>query len=439
MTKINLKLVAIACCLIPILVMGWKNWSATRSQTLPPTTANAGNSSILPGRYLQVSVPPSPLDGYLAADFRIWIPHDVPTLRGAIVKVHGCGDAAAQTGLDHANDFQWQALAAKHQFALIGAKFPTGNKPCEYWALINNGSSDAFLTALATVATQSHHPELAGVPWVLWGHSGGADWSAQMLQQYPDRTIAVVAVRGGAFTLLGTDANLANIPVLFALGAQDKVAVKETHTLPRQVFDRYRRRDAPWALAIAAGAGHETGDTRLLAIPYLDVILTQRLPPDNKLRPIDKSQGWLGNLATHNIAPIDRFADDRLSAVWLPDENTAHQWQQYITTGKIHSTRAPMAPTALTATRIASTTALLTWQYPPDLAHGLPSFRIYRDRQAIGTVTGQGHDFGDAAAPPHIVLEFQDRNAQADASYSVGAINQLGENISQPTQLTKSG
>ncbi len=437
MLKINLKLLAIACCLIPILVVGW-NWLANRSQALPPTTTRAGNSSILPGRYYNVSVPPSPLDSYLSADFRVWLPHNVPTLRGAIVKLHGCGDAAAQTGLNHANDFQWQALAVKHQFALIGAKFPTGTKPCESWALINNGSGDAFLTALATVATQSHHPELAGVPWVLWGHSGGADWSAQMLQQYPDRTIAVVAARGGAFTLLGTDANLANIPVLFALGAQDKVAVKETHMLPRQVFDRYRRLDAPWALAIAAGAGHETGDTRLLAIPYLDAILTQRLPPDNKLLPIAKNQGWLGDLAAHNIAPVDRFEGDRLTAVWLPTEDTAHKWQQYLATGKIPPTHPPMAPTALTAVRIAPTTALLTWQYPPDLEYGLPSFRIYRDRQAIATVTGQGHDFGDAADPPHPILEFQDRDAQLSASYSVGAINQLGESISQPIQLPKS-
>ena len=439
MLKMNLKLVAIACCLIPILVVGWKNWSANRSQALPPTIVGAGNSSILPGRYFQVSVPPSPLDSYLAADFRVWLPHNVPTLRGAIVKVHGCGDAAAQTGLDHANDFQWQALALKHQLALIGAKFPTGNKPCEYWALINNGSGEAFLTALATVGTQSHHPELARVPWVLWGHSGGADWSAQILQQYPERTIAVVAARGGAFTLLGTDANLANIPVLFALGAQDKVAVKETHTLPRQVFDRYRRLDAPWALAIAAGTGHETGETRLLAIPYLDAILTQRLPPDDRLRPIATAQGWLGDLATHNVAPVARFAGDRRAAVWLPNEDTAHKWQQYLATGKIPPTHTPMAPTALTATRIAPTTALLTWQYPPDLEQGLPSFRIYRDRQAIATVTGQGHDFGDAPDPPHIVLEFQDRDAQRDASYSVGAINALGESMSQPTQLTKSG
>ena len=437
MLKINLKLVAIACCLIPILVMGWKNWSANRSQALPPKMVGAGNSSMLPGRYYHVSVPPSALDSYLAADFRVWLPHDVPTLRGAIVKVHGCGDAAAQTGLDHANDFQWQSLAVKHQFALIGAKFPTGNKPCEYWALINNGSGDAFLKALATVATQSDHPELAEVPWVLWGHSGGADWSAQMLQQYPDRTIAVVAARGGAFTLLGTDPNLANIPVLFALGAQDKVAVKETHTLPRQVFDRYRRRDAPWALAIAAGAGHETGDTRLLAIPYLEAILTQQLPPANKLQSIAKNQGWLGDLATHNVAPVDRFEGDRRAAAWLPNEDTAHKWQQYLATGKIPPTRAPMAPIALTAARIDRTTVLLTWQYPPDLEQGLPSFRIYRNGTAIATVIGQGHDFGDAADPPQ-ALEFQDRDARSDVTYSVGAINARGESMSQSTQLTKS-
>jgi hypothetical protein len=245
-------------------------------------------------------------------------------------------------------------------------------------------------------------------------------------------------VRGGALLLLGVNPTVLEVPVLFAMGDRDKVSVKEGHDLPIQVFRRHRNLDAPWAIALAAQTGHETGDTRLLAIPYLDAILTARLPEHgNDLRPIDKTQGWLGNIVTHQIAPVDRFEGNQLEAVWLPNEETARKWQQIVTTGKITPTHKPIAPTALKATSISPTTVSLTWNYQPDLENGLPSFRIYRNNSSIEIWKGQGHNFGDAADPPSMVLEFQDQNATLDASYSVGAFNALGESISQPIQLTK--
>jgi hypothetical protein len=176
--KTNTELLARLCLAISLLsigFIGWKKWLLIRPQPLPHQATVTGNSSILHGKYYEASIPPSQEDYYQSADFRIWIPQDVQTIRGVIVKQHGCGDPAAATGLDHANDLQWQALAAKHQLALLGAKFPTGNHPCEYWAIVNYGSGAAFLKALHAFAQQSQHPELDRVPWAFWGHSGGAD------------------------------------------------------------------------------------------------------------------------------------------------------------------------------------------------------------------------------------------------------------------------
>lgn len=438
--KTNTELLAIlglAISLLSIGFIGWKKCLVTRPQPLPPQANVTGNSSILRGKYYETSIPPSKEDYYQSADFRIWIPQGVQTIRGLIVKQHGCGDPAAATGLDHANDLQWQALAAKHQLALMGTKFTTGNHPCEYWVLMNYGSGAAFLKALHAFAQQSQHPELDRVPWAFWGHSGGADWATQMLQEYPERTIAAIAARGGAVNLFGSNPTIAAIPVLFAIGEKDKLSIKEGRDLPIQVFRRHRNLQAPWAFAIEAQTGHETGDNRLLSIPYLDAILTARLPEHgNNLRPIDKTQGWLGNPVTHQIAPVDRFDGDRLEAVWLPNEETARKWQQYVTTGKILPTRKPNAPTEVRASVTSSSTALITWHYTPDLENGLPSFRIYRDRNLIKTFRGQEHNFGDAPEPANIMLEFQDQNATPDSSYSVGAFNDLGESISQTIQLT---
>jgi pimeloyl-ACP methyl ester carboxylesterase len=438
--KFPVKLLAVFSLIvtitIPILYLGWKKFLKAEPPTLPAQAAFADNKNpLLPGSYYEVSIPPTKDDKYLSADYRIWIPDGVQKVRGLIVKQHGCGGAAAATGLDHANDLQWQALALKHQLALVGTKISSGDLPCENWALINHGSESAFLKAIAAFSEKSQHSELKDVPWVLWGHSGGADWVAQMLQQYPERTIAAIAARGGGFTMFGTNPTLVEIPVLFALGEKDKEVVYETHELPKQAFFRYRKIDAPWALAFEANTGHETGDTRLLSIPYFDAILTSRLSKDgNDLRPIDKAKGWLGDTSTREIAPANQYRGDRLKAAWFPNEETARKWQEYVSKGQVSPITKPDAPTDVSATKISPTEVAITWKFTPDLENGLPSFRIYRNNSVIQTLQGQSHNFGDAPKPANIFLEFKDTNASADSVYSVAAFNELGESLSQPSR-----
>jgi pimeloyl-ACP methyl ester carboxylesterase len=435
--KLKTKLAAIFCLLIPVSYFIWQKWLLTIPQSLPEQSDVSVTSSdrIIRGTYYQVSIPPTKNDYYLSADYRIWIPDGVEKIRGLIVKQHGCGDSASATGLNHANDIQWQALALKHQFALIGSKLPTGDRTCETWAQINNGSGKAFFKALASFAHKSNHPELERLPWMLWGHSGGADWSAQMMQQYPDRTIAVVAARAGGFTFLGTNPNLKNIPVLFALGEKDREFFNETQTLPTEVFLRYRQINALWAFGKEVNAAHETDDTRLLAIPYLDAIATARIPQEgNRPLELNPDRGWLGNIDTKEIASVDSYQGNPTETAWFPDQKTARKWQQYVTVGKISPTHKPNAPTNVTATKISPTETLIKWQFTPDLENGLPSFRIYRNNSLIQTLEGQKHNFGDALDSPQIALEFRDQQANPNYIYTVAAFNQLGESISKPTK-----
>ncbi len=424
-----------------LLYFGWKQWLVTVPESLPtnPTLAVNVNDGLDHGTYYEVSISPQKTDKYLSADYRIWIPQGVKLIRGLIVKQHGCGDAAAATGLDHANDLQWQALALKQQFALLGAKYSTSNEMCENWALLNSGSDRAFLRALHIFAQKSNHSELDKVPWVLWGHSGGADWAAQMLRKHRKRTIAVVATRCGAATFPDQiDSKLFGVPVLFAVGEKENTLVNECRDLPQRIFSRYRKEKALWAVALEANTSHETRDTRLLAIPYFDAIITARLKKDsNQLFPIDRSQGWLGDPVTDEIAPIDKFEGNPLQAAWLPNQETARKWQEYVTTGEISATRKPAAPNNVRATKINPKAILITWSYTPDLENGLPSFRIYRNNSLIQTLQGQSHNFSDAPEPVNIKLEFKDTKAAPNSTYTVAAFNQLGESISTPAMYTK--
>jgi pimeloyl-ACP methyl ester carboxylesterase len=493
--RISLKCQFLRVLLLILLIavflhLGWQWWLVAIPQPLPQEpTFNAGRgNSLLHGNYYEVSIPPTGSAQYLSADYRLWIPDGVQTVRGLIIKQHKCGGGSeTELGLVYANDLQLQALAQKYKFALLGTKLPTDRQssikypdnPCNSWADIERGSEDAFLKALRAFAQKSHHPELHKLPWVLWGYSGGADWSMQIAQKYPDLTIAVVAMRCGGVLLsysepsklLASDINSAvlRVPVLFALGEKENSQMKgECLDLPKKVFSRYRKAGALWTLAVEPTSGHTPDDTRFLAIPYLDAILASRLTAhDTQLRQLDAAQGWLGNPTTHTIAPTNQYKGDPLEAAWLPNEETARKWQAYITTpstwnrvgfmlcrmeklssflgtvhlskscypGKISPTQKPDAPTNVQVTNLGAKEAGLTWDFVPDLENGLPSFRVYRDKFLIATLQGQGLNYGDLPEPPHVVLEYRDKEATANAIYTVSAFNALGESVSTPMQF----
>ena len=371
------------------------------------------------------------------ADYRLWIPGNIKKIRGLIVKQHGCGEGAATTGLNNANDLQWQVLSKKHEFALLGTKYTNGDRPCEEWALMNNGSKDVFLKALTILAEKSTHSELEKVPWVLWGHSGGADWVAQMFQEFSSRTIAMVGVRGGGFEFYGINPLLAKTPVLFMLGEKDPYA-SETIQFPKQVFAKYRKINAPAAIAIEPDAAHETGSSRFLIIPYLDSIISLRLDAaKDSLKSIDIMTGWLGNTVTHAIAPAAKYKDDPQKAAWLPNEEVARKWQEYVSKGKILPTRRPVAPTEVRALKQYKKGVIVTWNYAPDLEVGLPLFHVYRNNSLVARFDGQIHNFNDAPEPVNFALQFKDEKGQFDSIYKVTAVNALGETASKETQVVE--
>lgn len=418
---------------ILLLHFGWRHWPVATAQSLGVTSTT--ETSLLQGHYYEASITPIETDWYVSADYRLWIPSNAAHLRGLLVKQHGCGEAAEQTGLNHANDLQWQALATKHHLAILGTRISAGDRLCEFWADINGGSVDAFFKALYLLAQKSDHPELETIPWVLWGHSGGAEWVAQLLYRDPKRVVAMVAARGGGYYLIGSNQLMLEVPVLFAVGEKDPFEY-DCIEVPQQVFDQYRKRGAPWSIAVEAGAAHETGDIRWLAIPYLDAILTARLPTEGEtLRPVDIDQGWLGDRSNQTVAPVKQFKGNVAAAVWLPNQETARKWQEYVTTGQISPTQKPSAPNQLKAVKTSPGTVMLTWNFVPDLENGLPSFRVYRDNTLIQTFQGQEHNFGDAPEPVQVALRFQDRNPSHNSVYTVSAFNALGETISQAVKL----
>ena len=150
----------------------------------------------------------------------------------------GCGEGSCKSGQTGAWDLHWQALAEKHDCALFAASYEQPqDADCQMWCDPRNGSAKAFQKSLADLGKASGHPELAEVPWALWGHSGGGHWVGGMTLLYPEKTIAVWHRSGVPLveknpdrpsikTYTISDAAI-DVPMMCNPGTEEGVTVKE--------------------------------------------------------------------------------------------------------------------------------------------------------------------------------------------------------------------
>jgi len=382
----------------------------------------------------------------------IWIPPGVTPLRGVIVHQHGCGEGSCRSGLTGAYDLHWQALARKHSCALLAPSYEQPEKAdCQLWCDPRNGSGTAFQRALADLGAQSGHPELATVPWALWGHSGGGHWAGGMLLTHPDRVVAAW-LRSGVPLLEpdpkrpqikphGLPEAAVTVPMMCNPGTKEGVTVKDgrfANVWPANeaFFTAVRSRGGLIGVAVDPLTAHECGNQRYLAIPWLDACLSARLPSARgaPLRPCPAEAAWLAALGDTEAVPAARFPGELNRSVWLPNEAVAAAWKHYVADTVIPDTTPPPAPT-----RLEVAGGSLTWTSEADLESGLAYFVVERDGQRIATVPQkpanpfgrplfQGLQYSDTPSQPLATMAYTDPQA-ADGTphtYRVIAVNTAG-------------
>jgi len=431
--------------LFPIVFLIIAGSSVLHAQTpLPPAAPP----------YYRVRYEPSKQPGELVfgVSYTVWIPPGVKTLRGVIVHQHGCGEGACKAGQTAAFDLHWQALAQKHGCALLGPSYEQPEKEnCGLWCDPRNGSEKKYLQALGELAAQSGHPELATVPWALWGHSGGAAWAGTMWPLHAER-IAAVWLRSGTPRLVSKEnpalpkleisgAALA-VPAMCNLGTKEGVTemtgrFAKVWENVQPFFADVRSRGGLIGVAIDPNSSHDCGNQRYLAIPWFDAILAARLPEkagDPKLKPMPTTGAWLAPVTGESPQPAAKFSGDAKSAVWLSDERIAKAWAEYVKDGNVSDTTPPPAPTGV---KLAGQE--LTWSAAADLESGTASFIIERDgvefarvpekpSGSIGRQVFQKNGYSDTPTPPLAEMRFTDATAKASEKhdYRVIAVNSVG-------------
>ena len=390
-----------------------------------------------------------------AANFTVWVPPGVTALRGLIVHQHGCGEGSCKSGLTGAYDLHWQALARKHDCALISPAYEQPDKAnCQLWCDPRNGSDAAFQKALTELGATSGHPELATVPWALWGHSGGGHWAGGMVLLHPER-IAAAWLRSGVPPVKAADGKPApytiseaacQVPVMCNLGTKEGVTDKTNRFAGvwpgvETFFTAMRAKGALIGVSADPLTSHECGNQRYLAMPWLDACLTARLSAKSgdPLKPMPTAGAWIAPLPAGEpnlIAPVPaaQFAGAKEKAIWLPNEAVALAWAQYVKDSAVTDVTPPPAPTHV---RVKGNE--ITWEAEADVESGLARFIIERDGQFLANVPEQGKNpfgrpvfqnlqYSDTPTQPLVQMRFTDTKAEAGKThqYRVIAVNTVG-------------
>lgn len=430
-----MKKAILLLCLLPVLLSAQEPPYDVYPEAEPP--------------YYRVRYEGSEKEGELRfpVKYTLWVPPGVTTLKGLIVHQHGCGEGSCKSGLTGAFDLHWQALARKHDCALMSPSYEQPDKAdCQLWCDPRNGSADAFLKSLTDLGEMSGHPELAAAPWALWGHSGGGHWAGGMLMLYPER-VAAAWLRSGVPLLVRNEDRpsirthtlpdaAVGVPVMCNPGTKEGVTVKDGRfagvwPANELFFTTMRAKGALIGVAVDPLTAHECGNQRYLAIPWLDTCLMARLPDSDggPLRSMPKDGAWLAPLLETTAVPAGDYEGSLEQSVWLPDEETAKRWMAYVRDTSVPDTTPPPAPESLT---VAGNT--MTWTAEADLESGIGHFLIERDGEVIASVPEepknpfgrplfQGLQYSDTPLQPLVEMKFTDESAEAGKEYSYRVIS----------------
>jgi hypothetical protein len=198
--------------------------------------------------------------------------------------------------------------------------------------------------------------------------------------------------------------------------------------------------------------GHECGDARYLAIPYLDACMALRLPDKNSsdqtLKLINMDEAWFGSLTDSVAVPAKEFTGDPVNAVWLPNQKVARYWEEYIKTGEVSDDTPPPPPTNVQVSDQGDLGTKITWDAEADFESGIRSFVILRNGTVFAQVAKnpygeygrplfQSMSYGDTPRPdmPESKMIYVDNSSinGLNQKYSVITVNGVGLK-SEPTK-----
>lgn len=270
------------------------------------------------------------------ADFRLWVPDDVPNVRGLIYLLPGSGNDWRPLVDGRAS---FQAAAGSLGFGVISTRAVTewGDSPDET-AMVMQSSLDA-------AASASGHTELSNAPISLIGFSLGGYHGGKIVQAVAPRVISFVDIEGVSMVGENLSEAALHTPGLFIDGEEPAFSNLGQWT-------DWRSQGGQVSYAVTWGRGHEPFGSQVqeLAWTWTGDVIRKRYPTGQPLSvlpnqpasliDLDTASGWLGQVNIPfptapapspfvQIAPADEFTGDSAEASWLPGEDMAKAYRAF--------------------------------------------------------------------------------------------------------------
>ena len=338
-----------------------------------------------------------------AHDTRLWIPNDVTVIRGVIILGNGAGgDQRNRT-----EETDWQALARAHGFALMG----TRGYVCYRSTALVDEEVRILLNDLALYATASGHPEVAHLPFVLAGWSGGGQMANGINTKIPERVIAFIANKGSNYLAPSSAASL-KTPSILVAGQLDGQTNRDGIT---NLFQNNRPSGALWADAFEWNTGHAEGNVDGVFFTFFDHAIRARYPAGATpltgpvtLLDLPETSGWLATAPTFNnglsgtVYPYAGYPGTKTTACWLMDADVANLYRGFATYGPANTAPA-VSVTPVSAYGIApvyTTGQMIQFTVAVDSTFpGWVSADVYDGAVKLGTVTNGGSSTISAVRP----------------------------------------
>ena len=203
-------------------------------------------------------------------------------------------------------------------------------------------------------------------------------------------------------------------------------------------FETFRKMGGFGSITHNLNQTHNLSYIRLMAIPFFESVLAQRLPLDesSKLRDMNETIAWLGDTITKgiNIYKASTFIGNKQAMSWLPDSVCAVKYREYIETGTIRDKTAPSAPFNVKIIKSKSTCRKIIWEADADIESGIKYFNIYKNDKVVGRYPDNA-DFqtfntnGDNPIPsiaPDMYFDISGIISGKSDSFAVSTINRDG-------------
>jgi hypothetical protein len=263
---------------------------------------------------------------------KLWIPPDVRPVKGVFISGHGGGGGDSR---NFARDENLRALAMRLGFAVAGIHNFPGRRVYEEGAPV-------FFEALNEFASLGHHPELAYLPFVMYGSSNGGASTYGFVNYAPERAICFVANVSAGYVPEVPVAGAMEVPGIFIMGEFDALIGQRGIQRTRDLLAYARDKGALWCWANEL-KGHEDGFSFDIYMKLVEQAVIARYPekadPSSgalSLRKLREKDGWLVDQESWasgltRIAPYDGYKGEKGKAGWVLNQDLAYVYRALAT------------------------------------------------------------------------------------------------------------